>query len=204
MVNMLKKLLGITTLSCSERSIKFRPEHPWRARNYTIVPEWSMQYWTFFASCSCCQACFPSTVKSSVKNVGIDSEDFLSFSNYTCCEWRRRYVTSLRYLMIGERSIFLVQSMSVQFFLPMVKSWQVHCLCVFLLPLIGMQILLHSVLTHILRAHLLEFLLLSWSNSSLIYLMHEKISPKSDYCLFKDKISDINSICTVQITGCNF
>ena len=45
-----KKLLGITTLSCNEGSIRLRPECPWKARRYTIVPEESVQYWYLFLS----------------------------------------------------------------------------------------------------------------------------------------------------------
>ena len=45
----LKKPSGITTLSCNEGwSIRLRPEWPWRARRYKIVPVESAQYWNLF------------------------------------------------------------------------------------------------------------------------------------------------------------
>ena len=55
-----------------------------------------------------------------------------------------------------------------------VKSQQLLFFVVLLLPSIGMQNLLHSVLTHILRADLREFLFHCCSNSSQTCLIHEK------------------------------
>ena len=43
-----KKLFGINTLSCSVGSMGLRPEWPWRARRYKIVPDESGQYWYLF------------------------------------------------------------------------------------------------------------------------------------------------------------
>ena len=43
-----KKLLKITTLSCRVGSIRLRPEWPWRARSYKIVPDESVQHWYLF------------------------------------------------------------------------------------------------------------------------------------------------------------
>ena len=40
-----KKLIGINTLSCNERSMRLRPEWPWRARRWRIsCPDESVQY----------------------------------------------------------------------------------------------------------------------------------------------------------------
>ena len=47
-------------------------------------------------------------------------------------------------------------------------------LVVLLLPLIGMQNLSHPVVTHVLRADLQEFLCRCCSNTSQIYLIHDK------------------------------
>ena len=44
----LKTPSGIMTLSCNEGSIRLRPEWPWRARRYKIIPEESVQYWYIF------------------------------------------------------------------------------------------------------------------------------------------------------------
>ena len=99
---------------------------------------------------------------------GIDSEDFLYFSRNE----------SLRLLLdavvvndeeetllsskphVRRKNISLFQYRSNSFFqweLFSVKSQQVVFFVVFLLPSIGIQNLLHSVLTHILRADLREF-----------------------------------------------
>ena len=55
------------------------------------------------------------------------------------------------------------------------KSQQVLFFVVLLLPLIGMQNLLHPVVTLVLRADLQELLCRCCSNPSQIYLIHEKI-----------------------------
>ena len=65
----------------------------------------------------------------------------------------------------------------------LVKSQQVLFFVVLLLPSIGMQNLLHSVLTQILRTDLREFLFHCCSNSSQTYSIHEKFWPKSECCL---------------------
>ena len=48
-------------------------------------------------------------------------------------------------------------------------------LCGFALPLVGSQILLHSVVTLVLRADLQELLCRCYSNPSQIYLIHAKV-----------------------------
>ena len=75
------------------------------------------------------------------------------------------------------RCISLVQYRSNSFFqweLFLMKSQQVLFFVVLLLPLIDLQNLLHSVLTHILRADLREFRSRCCLNRSQIYLIHEK------------------------------
>ena len=97
-----KKLLWIITLSCNEGSIRLRPEWPWRARRYTIVPEESVQYWNLLFTP-------PPAVKRAFHRSSdqwIDCGNWFwrcsfilqkwtapSSSRCTCCEWRRRYIT---------------------------------------------------------------------------------------------------------------
>ena len=45
-------------LSCNERSIRLRPEWPWRARRYRLVPDESVQYSTIFWFCLSEDWCF--------------------------------------------------------------------------------------------------------------------------------------------------
>ena len=75
-----KKLLGITTLSCRVRSIKLRPEWPWRARRYTIVPEESVQYWIFFLCPPAPAVLFFHLLSDQWKQYKKYSEEFLSLS----------------------------------------------------------------------------------------------------------------------------
>ena len=98
------------------------------------------------------------------------------------------------------KSISLVQYRSNSFFQWerfLVKSHQVLFIVVFLLPLIGMQNLLHSVLTHILRADILEFLFHCGSNSSQTCLIHEKFWRKSECCLCLWEIQ-----CVIKVYMC--
>ena len=126
--------------------------------------------------------------------VWMDSEDFLSLSRneplhllldaLVVNDEEDMLLSSI--LHNRRKNISLVQCQSNSFFQWerfLVKSWQVLFFVVLLLPLIGMQNLLHPVLTHILRADLLEFLFHCCSNSSQTYLIHEKFWPKSEYCL---------------------
>ena len=91
----------------------------------------------------------------------------------------------LRYFVIGERIFpwFTVNP------IPSPKRdnswWRTgrFFFVVLLLPLIGMQNLSHPVLTHILRAELLEFLAHCCSISSQTCLIHEKFWPRCEYCL---------------------
>ena len=80
MTNALEEVARITTLSCRVGSIRLRPEWPWRARRYTIIPEESLQYGIF--SCfllllPCSSSTCRQTNEDSTGNV---SEDSLSFS----------------------------------------------------------------------------------------------------------------------------
>ena len=69
----------------------------------------------------------------------------------------------------------------------LVNSQQVPFFVVLLLPLIGMQIPSHSVVTVVLQADLQELLCRCCSNRSQIYLIHEKIlTHESVLSLLKD------------------
>ena len=51
-------------ISCNEGSLRLRPEWPWRARRYSIVPEESAHYWSFLvSSSSSCQGAHPLFVR---------------------------------------------------------------------------------------------------------------------------------------------
>ena len=122
------------------------------------------------------------------ESVGTDSEDFhcsIFFSMHLL--WMTKKIHYfLRYFTIGEKNISVVQyqsKSSSQWKLFLGKSRQVLFFVVLHWPLIGMQNLSHPVLTHILRAELLEFLSHCCSNSSQTYLIHEKFWPRSEYCL---------------------
>ena len=75
---------------------------------------------------------------------------------------------------------------------------------VLLLPLIGLKKLSHPVVTLVLRADRQELFLCRCSNPSQTYLIHEKFWPKSEYCLYSRNNSDLTSMFTVKVTGCNF
>ena len=116
----------------------------------------------------------------------IGPEDFLSFSRneplrllldaFVVNDEEETLLSSIPHNR--RENISLVQCHSKSFFqwgLFSVKSQQVLFFVVLLLLSIGMQNLLHSVLTHILRADLMEFLFHYCSNSSQTYLIHEKL-----------------------------
>ena len=116
--------------------------------------------------------------------VGIDSEDFPSFSRNELLHLLLDALvvndeedllhSSIRHNRRKNISLVQCQSNSFsQWELFMEKSRQVLFFVVLLWPLIGMQNLLHSGLTHILRADRLEFMF-HCSNSSQTYLIHEK------------------------------
>ena len=120
-----------------------------------------------------------------MNRLGIGSEDFLLFSRneplhplldaLVVNDEEDELFSSIP--RIRRENISLVQYRSNSFFQWerfLVKSQQVFFFVVLLLPSIGMQNLLHSVLTHILRADLREFLFRCCSNSSQTYLIHEK------------------------------
>ena len=92
----------------------------------------------------------------------------------------------LRYHIIGEW-IFSGFNISPSSFPNKYSScgWagKILVFAVLLLHLIGMQNPSHPVLTHILRAELLQFPAHCCSNSSQTYLIHEKFWPMSEYCL---------------------
>ena len=105
----------------------------------------------------------------------IGSEDFLSFSRneplrllldaFVVNDEEETLLSSI--LHTRRKNISLVQYQSNSFFQWkqfLVKSQQVLFFVVLLWPSIGMQNLLHSVLTHILRADLREFLCESITN----------------------------------------
>ena len=147
-----------------------------------------------FCSSSCCQACFPSTIRPMnrlwewILKIFLYSPEMnrsIVFLMYFL--WMTKKLNYfLRYLIIGERMFLLVQCRSNSFF-PwercLMKSQQVLFFVVLLLPLIGIQNLSHPVLTHILRADLLEFLCRCCPNPSQTYLIHEKFWLRSEYCL---------------------
>ena len=117
--------------------------------------------------------------------VGIDSEDFPSISRneplrllldaLVVNDEEDKLLSSIP--RIRRENISLVQYRSNSFFQWerfSVKSQQVIFFVVSLVPSIGMQNLLHSVLNHILPADLQEFLFHCCSDSSQTYLIHEK------------------------------
>ena len=77
------------------------------------------------------------------------------------------------------------------------KTWQVLFFVVLLWPLIGMQHLSHPIVTHILRAELLEFL------ANFVRAMRDSDLGVRIVCVHGHN-SDFHSIFTVQETGCNF
>ena len=115
----------------------------------------------------------------------MDSEDFPSFSRneplrllldaLAVNDKEDELLSSIP--RIRRENISLVQYQSNSFFQWerfLVKSQQVLFFVGLLLPLLGMQNLLHSVVTHILRADFQEFMFRCHSNSSQTYLIHEK------------------------------
>ena len=137
-----------------------------------------------FCSSSCCKTCFPSIVRP-MRNLWELTEDFLYFSRneplrplldaFVVNEEEETLLSSIFHNR--RKNISLVQCQSNSFFQCerfSVKSQQVLFFVVLLLPSIGMQNLLHSVLTLMLRADLREFLFHCCSNSSQAYLIHEK------------------------------
>ena len=96
-----KKLLWITTLSCNEGSIRLRPECLWRARKQTIVPGESVQYWNLLLSPPPAKHTFHSLSDQWGEcgnwlwrfSLILQKWTAPSSSRWTCCEWRRRYIT---------------------------------------------------------------------------------------------------------------
>ena len=85
------------------------------------------------------------------------------------------------------------------------KSPQVLFFVVLLLPSVGMQNLVHSVVTLDLRADLQEFMCHCCSNPSQNKLIHERNSdPRVSIVSIQRHNSDLNSMLTVQVTGWNF
>ena len=111
----------------------------------------------------------------------------------------------LRYLVFGERIFpwFNIDPIP-SFNRNLGKSQQVLFFVVLLLPSIGMQNLLHSILTNILRADLQEFLFHCCSNSSHTFESMRNSDPGVSVVSAQRHNSDINFMFTVQITGCNF
>ena len=120
---------------------------------------------------------------------------------------KKRYF--FRYLIIEKKENFH-GSMSIKFLLIsnggllLVKSQQVFFFVDLLLSSVGMQNLLHSVLTHILRAYLLEFMFHCCSNSSQLKWSMRKSHLKVSVVSVQIRNSDLNSMFTMQATGCNF
>ena len=148
-----------------------------------------------FISSSCCQACFPSTVRPMnrmwelVLKIFVHSPEMIPLHVLLdAFAVNDEEETSLSSIPRNRRkNISLVQCQPNSFFqwwLFLVKSQQVLFFVVLLPPLIGMQNLSHPVLTHILRADLLESLILCCSNSSQTYLIHQEWV----LSLFKDQI----------------
>ena len=141
-------------------------------------------------SSSCCQACFPPTVRPMNRLWKMTLKIF--FHSPMHLLWMTKKICYfLRYFIIGERifpwfNVNPIPSPNKEY------SWLKadkfsslwFCFCLWS----ACKNLLHSVLMHILRADLLEFLLLCSSNSSETYLIHEKFSLNCDYCLFEDQI----------------
>ena len=139
-----------------------------------------------FRSSSCCQACFPTIVRP-IRNLWkltlkmfFNSPELnrsVFFSLYLL-RMSKKMDYFLRNLVRREReSNSLVQYQST-FFLSLewcsVNNQQVLFFAVLLLPLIGMQNPLLSVVTLVLQADLQEFLCRCSFNRSQIYLIHEK------------------------------
>ena len=74
-----KQPLGIQTLSCKVRSMRLRPEWPWRARRYKIAPDESVQYWNMFFSPP--PAALPFFIRPMLKKTQNSSEDKLILQN---------------------------------------------------------------------------------------------------------------------------
>ena len=138
-----------------------------------------------FCSSSCCQACFPSIVRPMRNLCELTLKIF-----FDSPEMNRSILFSMYFLRMTKKMNYFLRnfvrrermfpgSISIQFlaFIGMILGEEPACslLCGFALPSIGMQNLLHSVLTHILRADILEFLFHCCSNSLHTFLIHEKI-----------------------------
>ena len=167
-----------------------------------------------FCSRSCCQTCFPSIVRPMnglcewiLKNFLICSRNeplHLFLVVLSVSDEEDELLSSK--LRTQRENVSLVQYRSNSFsqwerF--SVKSQQVLFFVVLLLPLIDTQNLSHPVVTHILRADLLAFLC-HCSNPSRTYLNHENSDPRVSIVSAQKHNSDLNSMFTVQITGCNF
>ena len=156
-------------------------------------------------SSSCCQACFPLAInQTNEENAANVAEDFLEFSriDLDAHVLNDEEDTSLSSILQNRRkNISLVQhqsKFSSQWELGLGKCRQVLFFVVLLQPLNGMQNLSHPILTHILRTELLEFLhhKLVWSWEILIQGVRIISVQKPN--------SDLNSMLTMQMTGCNF
>ena len=138
------------------KSIRLRPECPWRAPRFTIIPEPSVQYWylLFAPSPAAKRAFHRLTDQWGISGNWLWSCSLIfqrwtapSSSRCTCYEWRRRYVTFID-SSLSEKEYFPV-SMSIQFLLLMVtilddESADSLFFVVLLLPSICIQNLLHS------------------------------------------------------------
>ena len=128
-----------------------------------------------FCSSSCCQACFPSIVRSMNRLWEWILKIFSLFSRNeplhplldVLAENDEEDQSLSSKLRTQRENVSLVQYQFNSFF-PwecfLMKSQQVLLFVVLLLPLIGLQNLSHPVVTHILRAELLDFLCRYCSN----------------------------------------
>ena len=147
-----------------------------------------------FYSSSCCQACFPSsgrpvnrlwelTLKIFFHSPEMNRSIF--FSKYFL--WVTKKMDHfLRNLVLGERLFPWFNIDPIPSFHGNDSWWRANkfsslwfCFCL----RSACKNPLHSVLTHILRADLLEFLFHCCSNSSQTFLIHEKFWPRSECCL---------------------
>ena len=80
-----KKLLSIITLSCNERSIRLRPECPWRARKNNCSWSISSVLESALISSSSCQTYFPRSVRPmrcGINTFSIFKKSFESFLQF--------------------------------------------------------------------------------------------------------------------------
>ena len=163
-----------------------------------------------FCSSSCCQTCLPSIIRPMnrlwewILKIFFHSPEMqplrLLLDALALNDEEDKLLSSIPSCSVRE---YFTGSISIQFLLFMeqflMKSQQVLFFVVLLLPLIGMQNPLHSVLTHILRADLREFLFRCCSNPSQFIWSMRNYDPGVSIVSTRRHNSDLNSMFTVQV-----